>query len=28
MFYSFLYFVLLMCRQYDSFSVDVLLRKG
>jgi thiosulfate dehydrogenase [quinone] large subunit len=28
MFYSFLYFVLLMCRQYDSFSVDGLLRKG
>jgi len=28
MFYSFLYFVLLMCRQYDSFSVDALLRKG
>jgi thiosulfate dehydrogenase (quinone) large subunit len=28
MFYSFLYFVLLMCRQYDSFSVDRLLRKG
>jgi thiosulfate dehydrogenase [quinone] large subunit len=27
MFYSFLYFVLLMCRQYDSFSVDGLLRK-
>jgi thiosulfate dehydrogenase [quinone] large subunit len=22
MFYSFLYFVLLMCRQYDSFSID------
>jgi thiosulfate dehydrogenase [quinone] large subunit len=28
MFYSFLYFALLMCRQYDSFSVDGLLRKG
>jgi thiosulfate dehydrogenase (quinone) large subunit len=28
MFYSFLYFVLLMCRQYDSFSVDGLLRKN
>jgi thiosulfate dehydrogenase (quinone) large subunit len=28
MFYSFLYFVLLMCRQYDSFSVDGLLKKG
>ena len=28
MFYSFLYFVLLMCRQYDSFSVDGLLRKS
>jgi thiosulfate dehydrogenase [quinone] large subunit len=28
MFYSFLYFVLLMCRQYDSFSADGLLRKG
>jgi thiosulfate dehydrogenase (quinone) large subunit len=28
MFYSFLYFVLLMCRQYDSFSVDGMLRKG
>jgi thiosulfate dehydrogenase (quinone) large subunit len=28
MFYSFLYFVLLMCRQYDSFSVDGLVRKN
>jgi thiosulfate dehydrogenase [quinone] large subunit len=28
MFYSFLYFVLLMCRQYDSFSIDGLLRKS
>jgi thiosulfate dehydrogenase (quinone) large subunit len=28
MFYSFLYFVLLMCRQYDLFSVDGLLRKN
>jgi thiosulfate dehydrogenase (quinone) large subunit len=28
MFYSFLYFVLLMCRQYDWFSADRLLRKA
>jgi thiosulfate dehydrogenase (quinone) large subunit len=27
MFYSFLYFVLLMCRQYDRFSLDGFLRK-
>jgi thiosulfate dehydrogenase [quinone] large subunit len=28
MFYCFLYFVLLMCRAYDSFSVDGLMKKG
>lgn len=28
MFYCFLYFVLLMCRQYDSFSVDAIQSKA
>jgi thiosulfate dehydrogenase [quinone] large subunit len=28
MFYSFLYFLLLMCRQYDSFSIDGLRGNG